>query len=329
MFQVEALRGRYVENIHNCSVAIVDADGHRVAEFGDIDRPIFPRSSVKIIQALPVVESGAAARFQLDDQSLALFCSSHSGEDKHETGVSKILSKLGLDECSLQCGPAWPHEGAPTISYAASGGTRRPLRHNCSGKHSGFLCLACHLEADKGDYLLPGSMVQREVTDALETITGFTFSRPPEIDGCSAPTHAIPLRSLAHGFARMGTGHGLGVERKKAVKLLFDACMNNPEYVGGTDRYDSLIMAVGGGNVFAKVGADGVYCGALPQLGLGIALKCHDGSIPAAEIAFGCAVAAFHGVVMENQNQRPIFNAAGTKVGGMQQNGDAYKWVKY
>lgn len=319
MFQIEVMRGQHVENVHNCSVAVVDADGHLVVEFGDIDRPIFPRSSVKIIQALALVESGAADRFRLDDQALALCCSSHSGEDKHAECATKILEKLGLSESALKCGAAWPHEGEPTIKYAASGGRKRAIRHNCSGKHSGFLCLACHMETDIDDYLVPEAAVQQEISASLEAVTGYTFEYQPEIDGCSAPTHSIPLRALAHGFARMSVGQGLGVERAKAAKRLFGACMNNPYYVGGTGRYDSLIMAAGAGKIFAKVGADGVYCGAVPELGLGIAIKCHDGSIPAAELAFGCAVSASYEKVMENQDNRLIVNAAGTVVGSLRQ----------
>ncbi|MEP0520503.1 MAG: asparaginase [Hyphomicrobiales bacterium] len=318
MFQVEVLRGKHVESTHNCSVAVVDADGHLLAEFGDIYRPIFPRSSIKVIQALPLVESGAAARFSLQGQGLALCCSSHAGENRHADMVSKILDAAGLDEGALKCGSAWPHEGEPTIDYARAGGGKRPLRHTCSGKHAGFLCLSCHLEANVDEYLLPDGVVQKEIIAALANVTGYAFDHPPEIDGCSAPTYSVPLRALAQGFARLSAGHGLGVERAKAAGQLFKACMKNPEYVGGTGLYDTRIMAAGEGKVFAKFGAEGVYCGALPELGIGIAIKCHDGSIPAAEIAFGCAVSAFHEEVMLNQDHRPIHNDAGLYVGAMQ-----------
>lgn len=325
MFQVDVLRGKHIESVHNCSVAIVASDGRILAEFGDIHRPIFPRSSIKVIQALPLVESGAAERFLLDDRALALCCSSHSGENKHADMATEILARAGLDEAALQCGAAWPYEGKPLIDYAAAGGEKRPLRHTCSGKHSGFLCLACHLDTDVEEYLLPDGAVQKEVTAALETVTGHALNQPAEIDGCSAPTHAIPLRALAHGFARLSTGHGLGVERARAAKQLFEACMKNPDHVGGTGFYDSLIMAAGKGKVFAKFGAEGVYCGALPDLDIGIAIKCHDGSIPAAEIAFGCAISAFHEDVMVDQCSRPILNNAGIVVGTMQPAHNYYK----
>lgn len=325
MIQIEVLRGEHVESVHNCSVAVVDADGHAAAEFGDIYNPIFPRSAVKLMQALPLVESGAAEHFQLDALDLALCCSSHAGEDHHAERAKAILASAGLTEAALQCGASWPSEKEPAMRYAASGGYPRPLRHCCSGKHAGFLCLACHLEADTASYLEPTNSVQEQISATLQEVTAYEFLQPPEIDGCSALTHAIPLKELAFGFARLATGQGISVAKAKAAKQLLQACMDHPNLVGGDKCYDSLLMAGGTGKVFGKFGAEGVFCGALPELGLGIAVKCHDGTKRAAEIAFGTAVMAFHETVMEHQDVRPIINAAGTEVGSIRQSGNCYK----
>lgn len=315
MIRINVTRGNRVESTHHCSLAVADADGDIVAEFGDISRPVYPRSAVKLIQALPVVESGAADKYGFSDEDLALCCASHSGEDRHAARAAAMLEKLGLDETALRCGPDWPFDPAIARSYAADGGTPRPLRHNCSGKHAGFLCLACLLESDGRDYHLPDHPVQRRVTAALQQVTGFELTAPPAVDGCSMPTHAIPLRALAQGFARLATGNGLGKERITAARRLFAACTKHPEMVAGLNRFDSRIMAAGNGRIFAKMGAQGVYCGALPDKGLGFAVKCHDGAVAASEIAFGAAIAAFHGSVIERQDRQPVFNAAGWQVG--------------
>lgn len=332
MLSIEVKRGAFVESRHHCSVAVVDAKGHLRAEFGDIYMPVFPRSSVKAIQALPFVETGGADQFGLSDAELALCCSSHSGEDRHADAVTDLLKRLGLDETALACGPSWPFTRTAITDYAASGGQPRPLRHNCSGKHAGFLGLAQSLNASVSGYHNPDHKVQQAVLDALQDVTSYTI--PPHQlgegvcrDGCSIPAYQFPLRALAHGFARMATGQDLPAERATAARRLMDACMAHPEMVGGTNRFDSRIMAAGQGKIFAKTGAEGVYCGALMEEGLGIAVKCQDGATRAAEIAFGAAVAAFHGEVLEDQDQKLLTNNAGLSVGEITLQHDYYGWV--
>ena len=325
MIRIDETRGDRVESTHHCSLAVVDGDGHLVAEFGDVSQPVYPRSAVKLIQALPVVESGAADAYHFSEEDLALCCASHSGEDRHAARAAAMLEKLGLDETALRCGPNWPFDPAIARSYAADGGTPRPLRHNCSGKHCGFLCLSCFFESDDKEYHLPEHDVQRRVTAALQQVTGFELTAAPAVDGCSIPTHAIPLRALAHGFARLATGNGLGTARAAAAKRLFAACMNHPEMVAGVNRFDSRIMAAGNGRILAKMGAQGVYCGALPDKGLGFAVKCHDGAVVPAEIAFGAAIAAFHGTVMQYQDRQPILSAVGSMVGQIAPDRDYFK----
>jgi L-asparaginase II len=282
---VEALRGGVVESMHRGAVAVVDADGHLHSALGDITRPIFPRSAVKVLQALPLVESGAAAHWQLSDEELAIACASHNGEAVHAQTAAGMLAKAGLDVQALECGTHWPYLDGAIKAMAADHQRPSALHNNCSGKHAGFVCLGCWMakESDRRDflrgYVKPEHPVMREVTAALQASTGYDLKHAAVgVDGCSIPTYAIPLRHLAHAFARVGTGIGLRPGHAKAALRLCLAVAAAPMMVAGTGRFDTLVMQHFGGRVFCKVGAEGVYCAALPQLGLGVAIKMDDGN---------------------------------------------------
>ena len=282
---VEATRGNAIESRHCGAVAVVDADGAVVAALGDIERAIFPRSAVKVLQALPLVASGAADRLGLADDELALACASHNGEEIHAQTAARMLGKAGLDASALECGAHWPVLDAASRALAAQGREPSALHNNCSGKHAGLLCLACAMHGGidlrqyARGYVKPEHPVMREVTAALQATTGFDLVRTPHgTDGCSIPTYAIPLRHLAHGFARVGTGVGLGAGHARAAQRLRAAVAAAPFMVAGTGRFDTSVMARLGERVFCKVGAEGVFCAALPQRGLGVAIKIDDGN---------------------------------------------------
>jgi L-asparaginase II len=289
---VEVTRGNRVESRHRGAIAILDAEGTVHTALGDIDRPVFPRSAVKSIQALPVVESGAADAFGFGEKELALACASHSGEPAHVALAASMLERAGLDGTALECGAHWPNRQEVTVALARSGAAPTALHNNCSGKHSGFLSVCSHCGIDHHGYVRMDHRLQDMVRDAMEGVTGASHGLDNSgIDGCSIPTYSIPLKSLAHGFARMATGVHLGPKRAAAARRLFSACMAEPFYVAGTDRACTRIMEAGKGRVFVKTGAEGVFCAAVPELGLGIALKCDDGAGRAAESVV-CAVLA-------------------------------------
>jgi L-asparaginase II len=289
---VQVTRGGRVESRHQGAIAILDADGGVHTVLGDIDRPVFPRSAVKSIQALPLVESGAADAVGFGEKELALACSSHSGEPAHVALAASMLQRAGLDGTALECGAHWPSRQDVTIELARSGAAPTALHNNCSGKHSGFLSVCSHCGVDHHGYVRMDHRLQDMVRDALEGVTGAPHGLDNSgTDGCSIPTYAIPLKSMALGFARMATGVRFGPKRAAAAKRLFAACMAEPFYVAGTDRACTKIMTAGKGRVFVKTGAEGVYCAAVPELGLGIALKCDDGAGRASETVV-CAVLA-------------------------------------
>ena len=289
---VETVRGGLVDLRHRGAVAVADAEGRLVWSSGDVERPIYPRSAVKLFQALPLVESGAADRFGLTDEQLALACSSHSAEDGHVEAAKAMLQAAGLGEPDLGCGSHWPlFSQSQLIDFVRDGKTPNQLHNNCSGKHAGFLCVACHQGIAPAGYVRAEHEIQRQAKAAQEEMTGYPIAEGKyAIDGCSIPAYAFPLRALAHGFAKAATGQGLGSERAGAVKRLMEACVANPWFTAGTNRFCTRIMEAGGGAIYAKTGADGVYVAALPEAGLGVALKCDDGSSPASEVMLASAL---------------------------------------
>jgi L-asparaginase II len=302
---VELLRATHAESLHRGALAVLDADGAVVAMLGDIDRPVFPRSAVKMLQALPLVESDAADRLRLNDDELALACASHNGEPDQVRTAAGMLAKAGVDADVLECGVHWPLLDSVSRELAANGQAPSVLHNNCSGKHAGFVCLGCALigwndsgldlrEYLKG-YVAPDHPVMREVSAALQAATGCDLSRAPQgTDGCSIPTFGIPLRQLALAFARMGTGIGLRPGHARAAQRLRRAVARSPFMVAGSDRFDTRVMERLRERVCCKVGAEGVYCAALPERGLGVAIKIDDGNTArAAEVVMAMVIEAF------------------------------------
>ena len=321
---VEVLRGALTESRHRGSLAVVDADGATVLALGDVAAPVYPRSAVKPLQALPLIESGAADRFGFGDEELALACASHGGEPAHVAVAARMLARAGLDVDALECGTHWPSHQPSAQALARSGGAPSALHNNCSGKHAGFLCVACAAGVDHHGYVGARHAVQREVKAAIDSLTGIGVSEDAcGIDGCSIPTWAVPLAALAHAFARFGSGQGLAPERAKAAARLRAAIAAQPYFVAGTGRFCSEIMRLLGVRALVKTGAEGVYCAALPVEGLGIALKCDDGGTRAAEVTMAAAIARFlplpdeERAVLDRFVRPTLRNWNGVEVGGL------------
>jgi L-asparaginase II len=288
---VEVLRGERVESRHRGAAIVMDVDGVVVVSIGDVDRPVYPRSAIKALQALPLIESGAADRFGFGDEELALACASHGGEPAHIEGVTRMLSRAGLDWSALECGAHWPTHQASARALARAGEMPSALHNNCSGKHAGFLCTACAIGCEPTGYIAATHPIQREVKAAIENVAGVRIDGEPAIDGCSVPTWALPLTNLARAFACLGTGQNLAPQRAQAARRLRKACAAKPWFVAGHDRFCTEVMDHFGERVFVKTGAEGVFCAALPEQGLGIAVKCDDGAGRAAETLTAALVA--------------------------------------
>lgn len=282
---VEVCRAGVVESQHRGAFCVVDAKGNTVLSQGDISQPIFPRSSIKAIQALVLLESGAADAFGFSAEEIAIACASHGGEVLHVGVVQSMLHKMGLSGALLQCGAHWPMYEPAGRHLAMEGETPCSLHNNCSGKHAGFLAVLKHLKITPKGYCEPEHPLQKAIQATLEDLCEVDLSKLPiGIDGCAIPTWAVPLRNLALAFSKfaMPTGR-VSLEREQAMGRITQSVFAAPFMVAGTERYCSRLMAAFGQRVFVKMGAEGVFCAFIPEKGYGIALKCDDGSLRGAE----------------------------------------------
>ncbi|MBA4156127.1 MAG: asparaginase [Gemmatimonadetes bacterium] len=272
---IEVLRGTTVEARHRVHAAVVDAEGRLRASAGDPELITFFRSSAKPFQAIPLIDDGACTRFGLTSEELALCCGSHSGEPRHVQLAESILRKIGLDGESLACGAHAPfHE--PTRRDLADAG-REPVRlhNNCSGKHAGMLALARVHGWDAAGYHLLEHPVQGRLLTELSRWVGIPYDAIAlATDGCGVVCHALPIRNMALGFAQLAAASRRG---EPAASEVVGAMMDYPEMVAGLGRLCTELMVQVEGRMFAKIGAEGVYCVGVPGAELGIALKVEDG----------------------------------------------------
>ena len=282
---VEVTRGSLVESRHLGALAIVDSSGRLLYQVGSADLVSYLRSSAKPLQAVAVLESGAAEHFGLTDREIAIFAGSHSGEPFHTATVAGILGKLGLRVEDLACGAHAPMHKDTARCLEAAGEPPSALHNNCSGKHAGMLALARHLEAPTQGYFLPGHPVQRRIIAVVAALCD-----TPEtaialgVDGCGVPVFGLALRQAAYGFARLADPRGLAPLRARAIQRMVGAMHGFPEMVAGTDRFDTDLLRQTAPRLICKGGAEGYYCLGLPPdiqagrpLGLGLALKIADG----------------------------------------------------
>jgi L-asparaginase II len=313
---IELTRGALVESVHAGAIAVVRADGEVVAAVGDIAKPIFPRSAIKPLQALPFLETGAADRFGFGALEIALACGSHAGARPHVSGVTTMLAGAGLSPAALACGAHEPMDVATAREMVRSGASPTPLNHNCSGKHAAMLATAAHLAEPTEGYWRPDHPVQQRIRRALEDMTGCALGADATaIDGCSVPNWAMPLAGLARAFARLATGEGLAPERAEACQRIREACWAHPEQVAGRGQLVTEVLERLGGRVLVKSGAEGVYCGAFAERGLGFALKIDDGAKRAAEAAVVHVIAKLYPAARRLGPDSRLTNWRGVQVG--------------
>ena len=276
-------RGQEEESFHCGRAVVATATGEAVLAIGDAEAPVFPRSAIKPIQAIPLVASGAAGKYNLSDAEIALACGSHGGSPLHVATAQSILKKIGSSANDLECGVHWPLDSGESRALAARGEEPTVLHNNCSGKHCGFLAVGALRGLDMAGYTNVSHPVMREVTSVISLMTGVELRESQAcIDGCAIPAFSIPLVSVATGFARLGTGKGLSPSLVKSVSRIRSAIVQNPAMLSGKGRADTRITEVCQGEVFVKSGAEGVMAAAIPALGYGLAVKIDDGAHRAA-----------------------------------------------
>ncbi len=323
---VRLWRAAHLESQHRGAWVLVDTSGAVRDGEGDWNQAVFPRSATKSLQALPLLESGAAEHLGFGDDELALTLASHHAEPAHVTRVATLLARLGLAPEHLQCGAQVPLSSSARRELLLRGERPSALHNNCSGKHAGFLALALHLGADPSSYLHFEAPGQRLVRDAVAQMSGARAGElDVAIDGCSAPTFHLPLVRLATALARVASPEGLHVERKRACERLTRAAERFPELIGASKQ--SLctdLLRVSGGRLFPKLGTEAVYVVGIRGAGLGLAVKIDDGAYRAMN-ALVIDVLERLGYLSPDQSQAlsswragPVTNWAGHSVGRLE-----------
>ncbi|MBI4799222.1 MAG: asparaginase [Desulfarculus sp.] len=278
---VELRRGGLTESVHRGAVAVCDASGKRLRGLGHPAMPSFLRSAAKPLQALPVITTGAMARFGLDQRELACMCGSLNGEDFQVATVLSILGKAGLGPELLACGVHPPSHRPTAKALRTAGQKPQPVHNNCAGKHAAMLVLCAHLGYDTQGYTQPSHPVQGLILRSVAQMCAYPAEQiGVGIDGCGVPVFRVPLIALAGAYARLAdpAGSGLPAETAQAVERLMAACLVHPEMIAGTERLCTRLMQAAPGRLLAKTGTEGTYALAIPEMKLGVAFQIEDGA---------------------------------------------------
>jgi L-asparaginase II len=278
-FLVEVTRGGLVESIHQVAACAVDARGGVHLQAGNVDVPVFLRSTAKPFIAAAAVEAGVVERFGLEPREIAVMAASHQAEPFHLDAVRSILRKIGMDATALQCGAHYPYDETSAHAMMREGEAPSALHNNCSGKHAGILALCIAIGADPSTYLEASNPAQRRILELCARLSDDdAYAWPLGIDGCGIPVYATSLRRAALSFARFASLEGVDARDARALQVVRDAMVAHPAYVSGTGDLDTVLMEVAAGAIACKGGAEGVHgVAAIPQ-GLGYVSKVLDGA---------------------------------------------------
>ncbi len=275
-------RGKREESVHYGSIAVVDKHGHLTHYLGDPEFFSFVRSSSKPYQIIPLIESGAADKYGFTPKQLSIVCGSHVGSDHHREVVLKNLEAAGNTSDNLKCGTQVPIYMTMEGSFPMHHENEDPVRHNCSGKHSGFLALARFLGEDVADYLNPKSKTQQMVLDAVADMFGYPKEKILiSIDGCSAPNFGLPVIHTARAFVKLANAIGSSDKRVETLKRIKSAMTEFPEMFSGEGRFDLALMRSFPGNIVCKGGAEAIQGIGFSDPPMGIVVKIHDGNFRA------------------------------------------------
>ncbi len=318
---VEVTRGALVESVHHVAACAVDDRGEIAYAAGEIDVPVYLRSTAKPFIAAAAVEAGVVEKFGLDTPEIAVMAASHTGEAFHLQAVDSILQKIGMNADSLQCGAHLPYDEAMAHALLRRGEEPTALHNNCSGKHAGILALCKAIGADPATYLEANNPAQRRILAFCARLSGDDAKNwPIGIDGCGIPTYATSLRKAALSFARLATLHGIDEPDARALRVVRDAMTTYPQYVSGTGQFDTVLMQSAPGAIVAKSGAEGVMGVAALVPGTGYTAKVIDGAgraRPPSTIAVLAAIGAIDGAApgLARFARPTVYNRAGRAVG--------------
>lgn len=320
-FNVEVLRGAVVESVHQVMAIVVDENRRVMNSWGNINFLTMPRSSIKMLQALPLIESGAVDKFGLTDKHICLACASHHSEKEHLAVLQDWMKKADLSEGQLACGAHAPMDTVTAHELIRRGTAPTPLMNNCSGKHFGIITVAKHLGESAEGYENFDHSAQKRLRTVLGETMRIDHNKVPfGTDGCGIPTYAVPLQNIAFGMAALINPKEPDV-RLVAAKRVLQAVKNEPFYVSGSKDFGYAVIKQTNGRAIIKGGAEGVYTGLIPERGLAFAVKAADGGRRAAEFVTAHILKAYAGLTqsefddLREFTQPVIKNWKGTEVG--------------
>ena len=319
---VEVWRGPLVECVHHGVAAVANAEGDIIAGWGDIGMETFPRSALKPIQAIALVETGAYQAHGLTSRHLALACASHRGEPIHTGLAGAWLAGLGLDQNALACGPDHPADEASAAAAIRDGHPVQRIYHNCSGKHCGFLSVSKHRGWAVDGYAELDHPAQQLYLESLSELAGRDArAMPMGVDGCALPAAALPVKDMAVTMARFAAARVASPSRQAAIRAIHAAMREHPEYISGAGQPGVDLARGTKGRLIMKTGADGFIMAYSPQQGVAAAVKIADGNARARVPALLAVLAAAG--LLDAAEQRalaplaapPVLNSVGAAVG--------------
>lgn len=273
---VVATRGAEIESRHRVHAAVVDGNDALFAAARESRFVCSWRSCAKPFQVMPFVESGGFDELRWGDDQLALACASHGGEPEHVALAERMLTDVGLEEGDLACGPHDPLSSRGLKILRESGARLTRLHNNCSGKHAAMLARAQTAGWPTYGYERKDHPVQRCCLQSVAAWCGLPERDIGQaVDGCGVVAFALPLEHMARAWSRLARAANAGEE--PAARIV-GAMRTRPFLIGGTDRFDSVLIEETDGRVIAKIGAEGVHSVAIPEQGIGFAVKVEDGA---------------------------------------------------
>lgn len=277
---VEIYRNKVLESFHRGSICVVDKDGEIIFSEGDVNQICYPRSAMKFLQVLPLIENGGMEKFNFSLEEIAIMCGSHNAEEEHLRVVNSILNKIGLNKEKLFCGPQYPTSKKVADELIRRNQNPQHIHNNCSGKHAGMLALCISLGFTTEDYINPNHPIQKLI---LETcLEMYEYEKEKIIiakDGCSAPIFSIPIYNQALGFKNIVYPEKFSDKRKNACKIVIEAISKYPFMVAGSNRYCTDMMKICAPQIIGKTGAEGIFCLGLTEKKLGVCIKIDDGKM--------------------------------------------------
>lgn len=277
---VEIYRGNILESFHRGVVCIVNEHNEIVFSTGDPQQVCYPRSAMKLLQVLPLIEHGGIEKFGFTLQEIAVMCGSHNAEPDHVEAVNSILAKIGLDKNALNCGPQYPSSKKDANELIRHDKKPHHIHNNCSGKHAGMLAMCVLMNWPLEDYINPQHPLQQLIMETCSTL----YEYPKEkmtiaLDGCSAPIYSVPVINQAIGYKNLAGNIAFSDPLQRACKTVLEAVSAYPFMVAGSKRYCTDMMNITAPAIIGKTGAEGVFCMTFTSQKLGVCIKIDDGKM--------------------------------------------------